>query len=33
MIDGKNTWHHLADWVIAAMFLATLAALLLGYLE
>jgi type VI protein secretion system component VasF len=31
--DDKDTWHHVMDWVIAAMFLAILAALFLGYLE
>jgi type VI protein secretion system component VasF len=31
--DDKNTWHHITDWLIAAMFVAVLTALLLGYLE
>ena len=31
--DDKNTWHHITDWLIAALFVAVLTALLLGYLE
>ena len=31
--DDKNTWHHICDWLIAALFVAVLTALLLGYLE
>lgn len=33
MKDSNKTWHHPMDWVIAAMFVATLVAFVCGYFD
>jgi hypothetical protein len=32
MKDTRNTWQHPMDWVIAAMFVATLVAVVCGWI-
>jgi len=31
--DDKETWHHVMDWVIAAMFIAVLTMLFVGFFD
>lgn len=32
MKDSRNTWEHITDWVLAALFVATVVAAVCGWI-